>query len=330
MPGDQRIISNWNDVLTETLVEVVILAGDINGGAFLRFGSDFSKWAPKVDVVCVADRPHQGPAIEIRPNLRYRAIPAGPELAAFLDALSRSPSGWAAASKVDPVAAAGSPVLPRLYIADGCPFCPTAVRKLIPLSENSPLLDLTIIDVEMFPDDAAADGIKSVPTLVFSDPIRKDRLQWSGMPDISEALPLIAARDPSRLQGKSMEQMIQEGRAEELAGLMLEKGRIFPALIDILVHEKWPTRLGAMVVAETLAAENRKLAGDMIDPLWERFHDADETVRGDILYVLGVVGDGRALVQLRSVRNGPYSSQVKEAAEEAIENISTAMTCNDD
>ena len=139
------------------------------------------------------------------------------------------------------------------------------------------------------------------------------------MPNVEEILSTITTQDPAKMGAETMAQMIQEGNAAGLAEMMLSQGRIFPAIIDILTHEKWPLRLGAMVVAETLADKSKAIGGELTEPLWKKFHVSDDSVQGDILWILGIVGDRRILPRLSSVMNGPFSAEVKAAAMEAAE-----------
>jgi len=113
--------------------------------------------------------------------------------------------------------------------------------------------------------------------------------------------------------------MFEEGGAVEVANMMLECGEIFPAFMDLLIHEKWPVRLAAMVVFETIAEENRKLAGQTIPFLWDYFSQAEDTVKGDILYLLGNAGDKGVIPKIETLLNGPYPVEVIEAAKEALE-----------
>ncbi len=103
--------------------------------------------------------------------------------------------------------------------------------------------------------------------------------------------------------------------------MMLEKDMIFPALLDLLVHPKWPVRLGAMVALETIAAEKPALAQKMVAPLWARFDAADEKVKGDILYLVGEIDTGGSIGRIQDVlnRNADYDAEIIEAAEEALE-----------
>jgi HEAT repeat protein len=108
--------------------------------------------------------------------------------------------------------------------------------------------------------------------------------------------------------------------------MILEAEKLFPAFYDVLTHDKWPIRLGAMVVIEEIVAKNRDLAADALSPLWDRFHGASVQIQGDILYVLGEIGDPRSVPWLRTVLSGSFDREVKEAAREAATKISNNDT----
>jgi hypothetical protein len=151
-------------------------------------------------------------------------------------------------------------------------------------------------------------------------------VQWTAAGDLDSAtrildehLGAIIDRDPSRLGASSLKAMFKEGGAVEVANMMLDSGKIFPAFMELLVHKKWPVRLAAMVAFETVAEENQSLVGHTIPFLWDGFLTAEDTVKGDILYLLGKSGDKGIIPKLETVLNGPYGVDVKEAAEEALE-----------
>jgi hypothetical protein len=95
--------------------------------------------------------------------------------------------------------------------------------------------------------------------------------------------------------------MIADGNASLLSKMMLEKNMIFPALMDLLVHPKWPVRLGAMVALETIAEENSALAQKTMLPLWDRFDAVDDKVKGDILYLVGEIDNGVSILFSRKM-----------------------------
>ncbi|MCP4111682.1 MAG: hypothetical protein GY749_40195, partial [Desulfobacteraceae bacterium] len=145
--------------------------------------------------------------------------------------------------------------------------------------------------------------------------------RWTGSVDIKELLEMIVNRDPLKLSASSMESMLKQGNVSLLTKMMLDENAVFPAFLDLLVHEKWPVRLGAMVAMEEIAEKNKKLASTVVEPLWNRFLHAEDRVKGDILYILGEAGDHELIPRLEMISEGQYDAELKEAASEAIEKI---------
>jgi HEAT repeat protein len=79
--------------------------------------------------------------------------------------------------------------------------------------------------------------------------------------------------------------------------------------------------MGAVVVMEESAEKNPALARRAIEPLWKRFDEADDAVKGDLLYLFGELKSAELLLRLREIQTGPFASDVREAAAEAIEKI---------
>ncbi|OQY43185.1 MAG: hypothetical protein B6240_13015 [Desulfobacteraceae bacterium 4572_87] len=72
--------------------------------------------------------------------------------------------------------------------------------------------------------------------------------------------------------------------------MMLERKMIFPNFYELLASEKWSVRLGAMVVMEEIIERDRKLAGQCVEPLWEKLPHLNGQVQGDVVYILGEAG----------------------------------------
>lgn len=248
--------------------------------------------------------------------------PIGPELGPFLKALT-----W---MFIEPEALPPHPgltdrVFPaelKLYIAEQCPFCPAVVEKLVPLAIASPRVRLTVIDAGLCMEEARRDRVQSVPTLMLDSHFR-----WSGTIPIREVVEAMIHRDPSRLEADTLMNMITDGNAFLLANMMIGKYLIFPALLDLLVHPKWPVRLGAMVTMEVVATEKPALAQTMVGPLWERFDAADDTVKGDILYLVGELDAGASIGRIQEIlnRKAAYDNEIIEAAREALEKQMTRL-----
>jgi HEAT repeat protein len=132
---------------------------------------------------------------------------------------------------------------------------------------------------------------------------------------------VILSRDPSKLSALSLKGMLDDGNAAGVAQMMLESEKIFPAFLELLVHEKWPVRLGAMVAFESIVEQNKNLAAEVVTPLLKAFSKAEDTLKGDILYVLGESRDTRVIPKLKAVLTEPHDHEVKAAAVEALEKL---------
>jgi glutaredoxin len=321
-PQEEKQIRKWNSEQSDDIQISLLVTEDKRSMEFIDFSENLNCLAPKIRIVKEEGEPTGPPAIQIGHALRYHAIPLGTELEPFLEALSifdkkvpRIPE-----SIQDRLERIKLPTALRLYVSQQCPFCPMTARQMIPLSAANEFIELTIIDCTLFPEMAQSNRIQSVPTVLLDEQFR-----WTGSFRLEELVEIITKRDPAKLGTSSLETMLREGNAAQLAEMMLDKEDIFPAFHDLLIHEKWPVRLGAMVALEEIAGRNPELAAQVIDPLWERFHHAEDPVKGDIIYILGESGDHRIAPRLEMILSGQYHTEVKEAAKEALEKI--AETC---
>ena len=208
------------------------------------------------------------------------------------------------------------PATLTLFIAPQCTFCPAVVRQLFPLPLVDDKILLTIIDGTLFPEIAETHKIQAVPTLLLDEQFR-----WTGSVPLEEIINTINSRDPASLGAASLENILKEGQASHLAAMMMDDKKIFPAFYELLIHEKWSLRLGAMVVMEEIADQNPVMASDVIDFLWDRFQRLPDPVKGDILYMFGEIKDRRAVSWLEEVLGGDFHEEVKEAAQEALDKM---------
>ena len=102
---------------------------------------------------------------------------------------------------------------------------------------------------------------------------------------------------------------------------MIENRKIFPGLIDLLVHEKWPVRLGAMVAVEEIMEHDPGLAAQVIEPVLRRFQSLDEQTKGDMIYLMGETGDLDTITRIKGALHGSSSDELRTVADEAIESI---------
>jgi hypothetical protein len=315
-PGEEATIRQFNSELSADVHISLLLTDDERSDGFERFCGNLSRLAPRIHLTREEGESREAPAIRIGHALRYHAIPLGKELGPFLEILpvldARAPA--IPLSVQDRLKSMNVPAVLSLFIAQQCPFCPVTVRHITPLLAVSEFIDLTIIDCTLFPEMAQINRIQSVPTLLLDKQFR-----WTGSFVLEEVVEVMTNRDPSKLSRLSLERMLKEGNAARLAENMLEKKAIFPALFELLTHHKWPVRLGAMVVMEEIASRDPDLAAQVVDPLWERFPRVEDSVKGDIIHVLGESRNHKIVPWMKMVLDGEYDAEVKEAAREALQ-----------
>ena len=316
-PQEEERIRTWNDALAHEVRIGVHRTEDERTGQFEKFCEAFAHLAPKVSIVNEDGATEQAPGIQIGSTVRYHAIPLGTELEPFLEAVSGLDTGYSVPESIgEGLQRVKMPASLNIFIAPECPFCPHMVRKLIPLAGASELVWLSVVDSALFPEMAQANQIQSVPTVVLDEQFR-----WTGEVPLQELGDVMINRDPAGLGPGSLENMLKQGDAFRVAEMMIDRHSIFPAFLTLLTHEKWPVRLGAMVALEEITGRVPELAVQVLDPLWQRFHEVEDPVKGDIIYMMGECGGRDLTPKLESVLEAQHHPEVKEAAREALDKI---------
>jgi hypothetical protein len=286
--------------------------------AFQAFGRDLQALAPGIDLLTEVTGEAEPPCLETTSGIRFQALPEGDKLDSFVDALRPAAphDGDLPATQHDLLRRMRLPAEVRLYIAPGCPFCPRALAQWVALAKAGDLLRLRVVDCTLFPETVAEEKIKGVPTLILDD-----QLRWSGTIPVTDVLEQLVNRDPRRLSAEAMNGIIQEGQAGQLARAMLESGSLFPGVVDLLTHDKWPVRLGAMVIMEEIVAANPLLAAEAAPVLRQRYGNLDDPVRGDVLYTIGATGDHRNVPFLENISRTSANPEIHQAALEALASL---------
>jgi glutaredoxin len=239
-------------------------------------------------------------------------VPAGTELGPFLEAVSGEPRS--APSDLRPAAL-------RIFVAQACPHCPTAVRTLLSLITPGGPVALEVIDSEACPEAAETEKVKSVPTLILDDSFR-----WTGDIRSGDLEALLTPGDRTDLDAGLLGRALENGNAGPLAALMAEADRISPALADLLAAEAMSVRIGAMMVVEELLEQAPSLVERFVPALRERFDAAPEPARGDMLYILGEAGPPSLKTEIEALLAGDLHPEVAEAAREALERLDERHT----
>ena len=314
-PEEQQQIKKLNDNLgREITIRLKESAHEANR-TMAAFCEELTSLAPNIRVTRDKDDPQPVPALQVTEAIAYTGVPSGTEFGPFLDllaALSEDNKPLADGA----LAAITTPAMLTLYVSSMCPHCPAMVRQIFPLSLANNNLKLSIIDGPAFPEMAAADKVKSLPTLIVDSHFR-----WTAAVDTDELLQVVGSRDPAELGAAALKGMIQDGNAYGLSEMMLTHGKIFPAFVELLTHPEFSVRLGAMAAIEDVADREKSIAGQAVAPLMDQFNQVDETIQGDILYVIGVCGDENAMPFLTTLAAASQNDELREAAEDALASI---------
>lgn len=316
---DEEIIRQWAAIQSSPTFLYFAGREGLAGEKLDHFCDEFKALAPVVNIRKDQEDPFAAPAIIIgrHKNIAYQALPEDKELLPFLEALSTaanlctSPkyeSGFSTRIEL--------PAHLLLFIAKQCPYCPQVVAQILCLADANPLFRLTIIDGILFGNLAEELGIRSVPTLILDNEIR-----WTGQINIGEVVRQCIERDPAQLSSDSLRQIIESSDAARVASMMCSSNSIFPAFIDLLVHERWSVRLGAMVTVEYLAEESPELAARLFKPLQKRFADLDASVQGDLVQVLAQLKNKEVKEYLEQIVYSNCAESVREAATEELESL---------
>ena len=315
IPNEETQFREASRKLPNGTVLRLVTTPDERGSEMARFCERLAVLVPQLSIAR-EDRSEAEHAFILLPNgVRYQGIPKGNEVQPFVDALAGTMPPLP-----DPLRerlnAAACPAALDLYVTPQCAYCPQVVRRLVPLASTSRHIRLSIIDAAMYPEQAKQNRIKSVPTLLLDGQFR-----WTGSIDLEDVVAMMVTRDPATLSPASLEAILKEGAARQLAQMMADRSAVFPALVDLLCHNQWPVRLGAMVAIEELQALRPELAAQVIEPLWDRFGTVSDSIKGDILHVLGEVGGPAVAPKIVAVLEDTPPEEVKEAAEEALGKI---------
>ena len=321
-PAEKKQIAALNENLAKEIQIRCLHNEHEQSSAIVQFCDYLKEQVPKIRVKKETADPDELPAIRIHDGLTYQAVPSGTEIGPFIEALQMTAADTAPIDEniAQQLEAIDLPTHLVLYVAAQCSFCPQAVRQLLPLLFANHLIHLTVIDAMSFPDLADKDSLQSVPTLILEDQFR-----WTGNFQANEIVKVMAERDPSALGPQSLEMLLKEGKAGQLAEMMLDKAEIFPAFYDVLLHPKWPVRLGAMVVMDELIEKDLELALQTAEALWRKFDDVDDRVKGDLVYIFGEMAQNEFIPRLEALIQGHDGDELKEAAEEALDKVKAAQ-----
>jgi alkyl hydroperoxide reductase subunit AhpF len=305
------------EVLQNPVVLKVNLTKDTLSEKFRKFIEELASVSSKLRPIYTTYDENDPPTIEIKPNFRYMALPSGREMAPFLQCLISRSSGETSLAErtLSTMAKFITSTKVEVMVSPTCPHCPTVVGLVNQLAITSAYLEVTIVDITFFPEFADKYNIRAVPTLVIGE-------QEQLVGNISEDLLVdkLTCQSPATFHPESFKKIVKEGDAEKLAGMMVADGDVYGGALELLADPDWSVRMGMMVVLEEVATLRPDLLQHVYPYVVDLLDHGDANQRGDMAYLLGLIGNVSVLGPLKMLLND-NNPEVAEAAFEAVKQI---------
>ncbi len=243
-----------------------------------------------------------------RENIIYNAIPLKEEFEPFLKTLIMLSNGF----EVDEIKDLEAEIM--VFVMPICPHCAKVVETVNSFAVANPKIKSIIIDASRFVDLMQKFEITSAPTTIINGEIkltgyisREELLEW-------------LKRASGDYKREYFVTLLNERRLDEIKDIVARNPEDIKILAELLAHEEFLVRFGAMVVMEQIAKENPdviKIAKDVIRKLLK--HE-DFRIREDVAMLLGSIGDESDIEFLEELTKDERE-EVKDSALEAIEEI---------
>jgi len=232
-------------------------------------------------------------------EIYFHAVPEQNELQSFVNAIKIVAGGVKEGSEIRIIT----------FVTPMCPKCRVTVDAINSLAKKF-AIEHHIVDATMFPDFAERYNVMSVPTTFIG------RMKFVGAVDLSKAEKYI--RDA--LNGDYRDYLAEKlrgGEMEDVKALVVEE-RLGELLGELMGHEEFMVRLGAMAAAEALMGEKEVVEG-VRNALRKLLKHEDIRIREDAAMMLGILGGEEDLEELKDlIREG---GRVADSAREAVEEI---------
>ena len=307
---DREAIRAWGQSLEHDVSVVLLTSIDARSLQLGRFCEYLTSLVPR----CHFDRKNASesapPCITVGTRQWVYAVPTGGELEPFLAMLAEG-----TLERPEQALAPAEPKYRlRIYVAPTCPHCPRVLGTLVSHLAACPEFSLEVVDATLFGDLADQDRISSVPTLILN---RRLRMIGALEPrDVREFVGPVG-----KYSSRLFSRLLEAGNLDSLAHALHEDCEAPPALADLLSDSTFSVRLAAMTLVEKLADMDHRLAERLAEPLWERFGSSIDSIRGDLLYMIGRVGTLHDVPRLQEIVGSAAVDDVLDAAQEAIEGL---------
>ena len=203
-----------------------------------------------------------------------------------------------------------APVEIMVFVGQGCPHCPQAVRAALALARSNPAIGVEVVDAQRETDLVERFQVRSVPLTVI-----ERQPAWVGARPVEELLRALELRGTPEGEAASILALLEAGRPKDVAHLIRTAPSPAP-YVEAWSKSTTSSRIGLMMVAEEVLREGHTLDAAVPD-LMPLLGAKDAALRGDTADLLGRIGHPSARPGLLALLEDP-NPVVAEIAEEAL------------
>ncbi|WP_456329152.1 thioredoxin family protein [Archaeoglobus sp.] len=232
-------------------------------------------------------------------EIYFHAVPKQNELQSFIHAIKIVAEGVKEGSEIRIIT----------FVTPICPNCRATVDSINTLAQKF-AIGHHIVDATMFPDFAEKYGVMSAPTTFIG------RMKFVGAISLAKAEKYI--RDAINGDYRDyLAEKLMGGEMDDVKTLIVEEG-LGELLGELMGHEEFVVRLGAMATAEALKDEKEVVEG-VKRTLRKLLKHEDARIREDAAMMLGMLGDEGDVKELENLIS--EGGRVADSAREAVEEI---------
>jgi HEAT repeat protein len=138
------------------------------------------------------------------------------------------------------------------------------------------------------------------------------------------AYAIISTMEQPHTEAPDMQKMIAEymenGCLDNIIDMFKYDKTLYDYIPGLMTDERLRVRIGTIALLETLKKEDAESIGKAIQSLITLLKDENPLIRGDVAYVLGLIGDRETIPVLEQLTNNE-DPNVRTIVREAIEDI---------
>lgn len=206
-----------------------------------------------------------------------------------------------------------------LYIAPGCPHCPTVLAGLSELVKQGLVGRLEVVNIAAHPQDAERRGVRSVPWLRLGD------LQFEGLHSPAELRHWAQRAGTAAGLAEYFTAQLKSGGLARVSAMVADEPQRLSALLDIAADPdtELSVRVGVSAVIEDLAGEAPLQA--QLPGLQRLAASGDPRVRADACHFLAQTHSPQALATLETLSRDSEPS-VRDVAADCLTELRESLT----